>query len=66
MLHFLHKLVILNECEGSLFSVLFIDSLTLAPTGVDLRFALLRRVVEGLPEKCQGPPGQHLYYYHNQ
>ena len=51
MLHFLHKLVILNECEGSLFSVLFIDSLTLAPTGVDLRFALLRRVVEGLPEK---------------
>ena len=25
-------------------------------------FALLRRVVEGLPEKWQGPPGQLLYY----
>ena len=30
---------------------LFIDSLTLAPSGVDLRFTTFRRVVEGLPEK---------------
>ena len=32
-------------------SLLFIDSLTLAPSGVDLRFTTFRRVVEGLPEK---------------
>ena len=37
--------------DFTLCSLLFIDSLTLAPSGVDLRFTAFRRVVEGLPEK---------------